>query len=204
MKNVVARFAALALTATTVFSASSAQAAKVVYSSSGLFDGSLDGTAFTGKSVEFVGIGDNADTYDAFGEQTTPLSSLRLVLNGITYAIDGKTSVFVSYDDGFAGFIGDGDAGTFGILRFAFNPGVTGASWPVTFFSGPLTSPVVTTGGILIVTAGTDMTFRNSDTISAVPEPSTWLLLIAGFSVVGVALRYRRTDNAPSSAQPRV
>lgn len=39
-------------------------------------------------------------------------------------------------------------------------------------------------------------------TISAVPEPATWTLMIAGIGMVGAALRRRRTATRDTTAQP--
>ena len=39
-----------------------------------------------------------------------------------------------------------------------------------------------------------DVNFRGNLLVSAAPEPSIWALLIAGFGIMGLAIRYRRRD----------
>jgi hypothetical protein len=41
--------------------------------------------------------------------------------------------------------------------------------------------------------AGRDMLVKGSVTLSAVPEPATWAMLISGFGLLGLAARRRRT-----------
>lgn len=53
----------------------------------------------------------------------------------------------------------------------------------------------VTTGGVLSFQdsgpAGNEGNLLDNVVLSAVPEPSTWALMIAGFAVVGFGLRRR-------------
>ncbi len=192
MKNIVLRLIALILTGSASLWAPSAGAAQMIYSATGIFDGYFNNMAFSGKLVQFVGTGDDAYTMDTFDERTTPLASLRFMLGGKSYDVDGKALVFVSYVNGFAGFVGVGEAGTFGILRFDFKPASSEIPAPAVFFTNGLTAPAASTGGPLLLTAGSRLTFINGLAMSAVPEPSTWLLLIFGFGVTGIVLQRQR------------
>jgi hypothetical protein len=67
-------------------------------------------------------------------------------------------------------------------------------------FSGPLTSPIFNIGtydfsGLLNNEASIDFTVNISEA-PAVPEPSTWMMLVAGFGMIGGAMRYGRRMKA--------
>lgn len=95
------------------------------------------------------------------------------------------------------------------LLQFTAQPNVGGTQSLGNFMAPATTGVSQGVGGDVIVGAGmTSITLRivnqNTDlsgndfgiddiTLTAVPEPATWGLLIAGFGMVGVAARRRRT-----------
>ena len=62
-------------------------------------------------------------------------------------------------------------------------------------FSGPLTSPVFNLGTFnlsSIVSGASTLRISQAATPGAVPEPATWMMMLAGFALTGVAMRRRR------------
>jgi len=49
-------------------------------------------------------------------------------------------------------------------------------------------------------TAGCDTTSLSAFTVTAVPEPATWAMMLVGFAMVGAATRYRRRATAMTFA----
>jgi hypothetical protein len=91
------------------------------------------------------------------------------------FRLFGDTS-FVESNNGFGTIFGD-DLGSFGTNNglFTVNPSIDG----VTSFG--------------VAAFANDSSFRiQSVTISAVPEPATWLMMILGFGLVGLTLQRRR------------
>ena len=61
-------------------------------------------------------------------------------------------------------------------------------------FSGPLTSPVFNLGTFSLssIVAGASTLRISQATTGAVPEPATWMMMLAGFALTGAAIRRRR------------
>lgn len=62
-------------------------------------------------------------------------------------------------------------------------------------FSGPLTSPVFNLGTFnlsSIVSGASTLRISQAPTTGAVPEPATWMMMLAGFALTGAAMRRRR------------
>jgi hypothetical protein len=100
-----------------------------------------------------------------------------------TFQGSPDSSMLAEFDDD-GGFDLLGSTGT--IVSFGI-PGM---------FSGPLASPTFNTGiyGSIGLFQGIpiDFTVTISDASAAVPEPSTWMMLVAGFGMIGGAIRYGR------------
>lgn len=62
-------------------------------------------------------------------------------------------------------------------------------------FTGPLTSPVFNLGTFnltSIVSGASTLRISQAATPGAVPEPATWMMMLAGFALTGAAMRRRR------------
>jgi hypothetical protein len=59
----------------------------------------------------------------------------------------------------------------------------------------PAAAAVLAPGG-----GGGGSTVTAPDTVPAIPEPGTWLMMIVGFGILGSWLRRQRRDSRPSGA----
>lgn len=164
-------------------------AATIVYKLAGNFTGTIAGNYAVFDGV-FTGVADTAGPWSAWGEPLRELNSLDLVSGGITYN-SSRSAYF--YGDGGAQNAGFGnvpggyfiDFVGFGAYNGIANVAQTSVSW-----TGPVGQAFWTDQGEIFISDATGLTF--SATVSGVPEPTAWAMLIGGFAVSGAAIRRRR------------
>jgi hypothetical protein len=150
---------------------------------SGLFDGTINGQAYTDAPSSFVGIFD-FDPANPVYSGFIPLTSLTATYGGTSYAVS-TPSVFVFLTDSFG----------FGNIDMPYalfslptdNPAVAPAA--VTYVNGG--GPFEISLGTVEITDVTDATV-SFGSLGAVPEPATWGMMALGFGMIGVGLRGRR------------
>lgn len=94
-------------------------------------------------------------------------------------------------------FFAENAGGAFAFDSPAGNLAFAGAQ----LFSGTVDAPSFVVGTYSLVdyyTGGGSFTLTIGDVVTAVPEPASWAMMIAGFGLVGGALR--RTGRAPATA----
>ena len=205
--GLIAAIAALALGSI----GSTAQAAPVIFTLSGSWQGTFNGVAFTDTPFAFTGVGDtsNIDTTTVPDAEIIALDSASVFLQGFgTFALLNPTQVAHSLLNGSIDF-------------HQFTPAqrqvldVTGpAGLSLGASIGPYIADVEEITGDIIPTSGgmlqfqltvndTPITFSSQvypDRTGGVPEPATWALLLTGFGGMGAALRRRRAQSAAVTA----
>ncbi len=149
----------------------------------GIFDGSLAGLDFSGRSLALTGTTDSDDTDEVFDEIQHPLSSLTVRLDGTEYRVTDAAIFFVSSLSGLAGIV-DPDASR-GLVRFDFNRNNA-------VIVDDLVQPFATSGGALRIGTGSGVAVRGvtlPTAAPAVPEPSSWTMMLLGFMLTGVVVR---------------
>lgn len=159
-----------------------AAAAAINLSITGRFDGSFDGRSFTDHSLSFVGTSESDTPDEVFGEYQYRLTSLSVTLDGAEHQVTEAAMFFVAPLSHLAGIV-DPDA-TKGFVRFDY-------SSDNRFYTDAQTQPFSTSGGLLLLQAGTNIALSGVS-VAPVPEPGTWAMMIVGFALVGVATRKRR------------
>lgn len=102
----------------------------------------------------------------------------------ITGDSEGLTAVFFG-NGAISGNFGIGNFRT--AAPFGVNPAFAGDITSGTFFTGTNTNPILQFGPGVVYSVDNGSTL----TISAVPEPTTWALILLGFGLVGLAIRKR-------------
>ncbi|MEH3121666.1 MAG: PEPxxWA-CTERM sorting domain-containing protein [Sphingomonas phyllosphaerae] len=159
-----------------------AAAAVVNLSIVGDFDGSFDGRSFTNRTLTFTGTSESDTPDEVFDEYHYRLTSLSVTLDGTEHQVTEAATFFVAPLSHLAGIV-DPDA-TKGLVRFDY-------SIDNRFYTDAQTQPFSTSGGLLLLGAGTNIALSGVS-IAAVPEPGTWAMMIVGFALIGVARRNRR------------
>jgi len=80
------------------------------------------------------------------------------------------------------------------VISDADGPGILATLFGDQLYTGSETTPTMRTGLFTLTSSGADgrrYLLRVMDAAGAVPEPSAWLLMIAGFGMAGTALRKR-------------
>lgn len=165
-----------------------ASAATITYTFTGVFDGTLNGQAFSNTQATFTGIGDTDDVYFQQDANFVPLSSLVAVSGGTTFDFGSGFNFWSSQSFGTSGFKTGDDFIAFTGLGSYANPSNL-ATTPVSVYYYA-TSPFATSQGGVVISNATGTTFAASIS-GAVPEPATWALFILGFGLVGGAMRRR-------------
>jgi len=183
--------------------AGSAGAAVTRYDITATMSGSLGGVAFTDQTVDFKFFGDPAtlteqSPFPGFTfKSIDPLVSTEADITGFAGAVLTETTrVGIADISGPNNTVFLAPSGGIGFDLFDLVLPVEYASFD---FKGPLAPThdmfgtgftvdnVATSQGALSITSATNTTF--SITPVAVPEPSTWALLLSGFLGVGAMLR---------------
>lgn len=164
-----------------------AAAAALPISITGTFDGTFDGRSFAGSSLTFVGTSEEGAPEEVFDEFHYRLASLTVTVDGTEHRVTEAAMFFFAPLSRLAGIV-DPDA-TKGLVRFDYGAGNR-------FHTDGQTQPFTTSGGTLLLRAGTNIAV-NGPTIAAVPEPESWGLMMLGFAAVGFA--QRRRNRIPSA-----
>jgi len=191
----------LAACAVVLASASApASAVTIIYTVSGVFSGTLNGTSFSDTGFTFTGIGNTDDAQTPISSVTTvALSSLKAVSNGITYSLASGYSFFVSRmaNTGTVGF----SNGTSDVIDATT---AAGASYFGTTSLASTASTLANSTSFSTSHAAVSLADASSLSFSAligvVPEPETWMLMIAGFGMIGFAARRRMSATVATRA----
>jgi hypothetical protein len=194
------KLAFAAALAAAVFGLGQAQAAEMIYTETMTTSGSLGGVAFTNALVTLSGEADTSDIYSlapGASDLDVPLSVTVQGL-GTAHFVDDMI-VFSSPDP----IVSSQDIIIVGFSDITLKKGLLSVvlkdvSYDLQTPFGPFTGP----DGVALTAFATDQggfsysppqsaTFQA--TLAAVPEPSTWLMMIGGLSMLGTALRRRRT-----------
>jgi hypothetical protein len=84
------------------------------------------------------------------------------------------------------------------------NLGFTQLSAPGDLFTGPASSPTFNIGTFNLsggFTAGPATLTISRAAVAAVPEPSTWAMMLVGFGAIGASMRRRRRDRGATLPQ---
>lgn len=175
-----------------------AYATTEIYTISGTGSGSLNGSAFSNAAFTFTLTGDPA-TLQTLGltTQIDPLISATAAIGGfspvtfnlVTRLGENNVAVFFSrtgidYD------LFDFLLGSPINLASSFGP-VTGTN----IFALNQFTNVATSGGNLTFSQSSSVQFSGiiGNSVSGVPEPSTWMMMLIGFGGIGYAIRRRRS-----------
>jgi hypothetical protein len=197
MKKIAKILSHTALAAMATGMASSAMAATITYTLTGLGQARIGNVSETGAFVA-TGIGDTSNLGFPFGAgvPVVPLSSFTIAFGSNVYTATNAIRFFTNNNIGVAGF---NDTTTQDVLDFSSGvfliyDGFSNAGPIAT--TGTFTSVLATNAGALNWTATPPgiLTFRAvvGDAPGAVPEPATWAMMLAGFGVVGGAMRRRQ------------
>ena len=156
--------------------------------------GSLDLTGLTAEysfsSVEFAIRG--SPTFVGTGSVSQPVISF----SGFTGPLSIGPGTNVVYADSSEGGIFAFNGGSYGfplvfvVPSFVSGSSLTGSS---TFLGASLASLGLTSGQYVYTSTADRITFNVG---AAVPAPAAWILMTAGFGLVGGAMRTRRRSNA--------
>jgi hypothetical protein len=199
------------LTAALAAIASGGQAAVVIYTISGQGSGSLGGVNFTDAlfDIELVGDTDNIVDFGLGSPYLGPLQSATVQITGFADAgvleatrLGINRSVNIVFFSLYDGIFGGSDLFDFHVTdaeETAFD--FTAPYGPVAgfdIFVGQF-QDVGTSQGALTFQAASNVTFSAAPGATAVPEPTSWALMILGFGGLGGLLRLnaRRTRAAP-------
>jgi len=192
--TITAAIAGIALAGATL----SASASPIQFIFTGTGSGSLDGIAFNDVAFVFTELTDTANAQSCGGTCTFIDSiAAQVSLTGIgNYNFLSSTRTFDN--SGFVGFSRSGVSGADLFNVFNVGPSYNMAS-PIGPVSGTATllqwtnSPVTTTGGTLVFnSASTSGTFQAVTTVSTVPEPETFAMLLAGLGLMGTIAHRRK------------
>ena len=183
-------FAAAIVAATIV--AAPVAATPIVYTFTGTFAG-VNGGPFENVFATFTGTADTNNVLTNGYSYYTQLDSLQAVSpTAGTFNITDPSFFYININ-GFAGleFGAFNDASYFSGQNDAllgYQATTSFATVPIAYFDG-INATFNTDRGSVTITSATDGTFGAA--LGAVPEPATWSLMIAGFGLVGFAMRKR-------------
>lgn len=177
------------LTGAGALSLAATQASAADYIISGVGSGSLNGATFTNKTFTFTLTGNPTSSTGV-----DPLTSAKLLIAGLgevslqisTRLRESGTTVYLSK--------GSGGADLFSMFFVSAPDLAANNAGMQALFASPTNAfaNIGTTGGLLTFLSADQVTFSGS-LAAPVPEPASWTMLIAGFGLVGAAMR-RRTS----------
>jgi hypothetical protein len=186
-----------------VFVSAQAIASTITYTESGIGSGSLGGITFSDASITIMGTGDTASAVTSGTHSVNPISNISLDVSGFAQATFTSTTglaqravgVSGGISTSFAGFVASDTGGNQNDIMVTFGSAFDG--YDLTTAIGPINGPgffvdttFATTGGVFsLQSLNGNTTF--TATIAAVPEPSTWAMMILGFAGIGF-MAYRR------------
>jgi hypothetical protein len=194
-----------------MYFAGPAVAATITYTASGTASGTIGANSFSNDSYSIVATGNTANTQLCQQPGSIPGcnivldDTMQISIDGLgTYTVSPTTIFFDNTNSGIIGFLqvsGGGNLNFFfygvGASEF-YSYDAVSAIGPLSYFAitinnAPLGSNAVdTNGGLLTFDAGSSFgTFQAVLAQGAVPEPSTWALMLLGFGMVGMAIRRR-------------
>jgi PEP-CTERM motif len=186
------KFAFLAAVSVMAMLPTATQAATIVYSISGNGSGSLNGNAFSMADFSFTLTGDTANVNPVIGggQVNSPLTTSAFSIGSLgsgTFSFAtrfGQTNTGVAYFSRDSGLDLFDFTGTPVDLSNNFGPFVGTGVFALNQFQD-----VNTSAGLLSFDSSTDVIYSGALAAGAVPEPASWALMIAGFGLVGSALR---------------
>lgn len=184
----------------------------------GTYSGTIPGAKFTdgGSNIDIVGVlngsfftctaNPGGNCIDLVGNQ-----GAGAVITSTPFALIGGTTYTLTFTDLLQGFsAGDGTTATYAatVGGFTRNFTSTGAVANQSFSFTPLGSINAATLAFTVLTSPdsvhgpvlSNILLGSTGVASAVPEPATWAMMIAGFGVVGGAVRRRRAGARVSHA----
>ncbi len=203
----IGAIAALALSAI----GSTAQAAPVIFSWTGTWQGTFNGAAFTDTPFTFLGVGDtnNIDTTIYPDAEVIALDSVSVFLQGFgSFTLLNPTQIAYGVTNG-SMYFHQFSPMQRQVVDVAGPAGLSlGASIaPFTDTFEQITGDAIpTSGGILqfqLTVGDSPVTFSSQvypDRTGGVPEPASWALMLTGFGGMGALLRRRRAHLAAVTA----
>lgn len=220
MGGIIRKFWNALLAVVSLGLASPAAAADIIYTASGLGNGTIGGQSFSGAfTITSVG---NTATQTQCVQNGIPVAGCYFVVNSSlnlniaslgNFAISTPSISFVNNTGSLFGFsqllpVPGSAVNTFAFMNLG-QPANAFATWDGISDLGPINttmtlnnffSPFVLTDGGLLQFSPSPYNSRATFTArlqgAAVPEPSTWLLLIAGVAIIGIVLRRREVPLA--------
>jgi hypothetical protein len=158
-------------------------------------------------STAFAGAPASAQllTFNLTGSRTATFTLESSAPNSFTSnALTGNQIFFNNVTGTFGGTAGTANI-SFGTNLIAdlniqsTNLGFTQLSGPGDLFSGPPSNPIFNLGTFNLsggFTAGPATLTITQAPVAAVPEPSTWAMMLLGFGAIGASMRHRRQRGA--------
>jgi hypothetical protein len=182
-----------------LLSASTCISSPITFTFEGTGSGTLAGQAFSNTAFLITAQADTSNA-NCFSTSSTGCSlshtSAKILLSGLgEHQFTSSTRTFVNNTNTGAGFSRGVSDGVIDLFTGFRNPAL--ATWKMTESIGPITAnaqlvqwsnptPILTSGGTLNFT---NATVLGTFTARVVPEPSTLLLALAGFSLLGIRRR---------------
>lgn len=182
---------------------SAADAATVIYTISGTGTGSLNGTSFTDQAYSIMLTGDTANVASCgtFCQDLGPLTQAVVTINGfapVTLTLD--TRIGIARDANVV-FFGQDPAGSPDYLDF-FLTDAQESAFNFLAGYGPVTGTgvfaldqflnIASSGGALTLSQSTNVQFSTAAGAGAVPEPSTWAMMLFGLGAIGAVVRRKK------------
>jgi hypothetical protein len=186
------------LSASVVGLAAPAQAVIYNYTISGVGSGSLGGVEFNNTSFTFTLVGDTSNLQPlGQGEVIDPLNTAKFVIgaNAGTLSIPTRLGTFNNGNGVYfsrSTAIGGADLFDFYLASTVDLDSNFGPINGFGVFALNQFQDVQTNVGALSFNSSSDVVFSNSGGAPGVPEPASWALMIAGFGLVGAAMRRRK------------
>lgn len=128
---------------------------------------------------------------------TRTVDTLRYAPTPISYSLPGSSTVIEGTNSNLGpSFFATRQQGGISLLRLPQGPNLQPRFFGPTLFEGTTAAPIFRTGTFRLSMMPRNVPsdvqiFDYTIRIAAVPEPATWAMMIAGFGLVGAALRRR-------------